>query len=200
MFWLMLQNDSGMNCEIIFTFVFKRQCLCSKRVKVSQISFLYPSCPPCSFFLKIHWPETMRLLVSVDSRIIHPTDKKKTLRCEVVDYYSLSTASQFPFFRRETASRRQRNIFAFSCRQPVPQTKFFGLRPLLVVDNCQRSSSPWRLWTNENLKQRNIADTARENISWFEKKVAGVLIAWFSDGPGRSPLLSRRVLRTDHIA
>ena len=50
----MLQNDSGMNCEIIFTFVFKRQCLCSKRVKVYRFTdqFSLSILPAMFFFLE----------------------------------------------------------------------------------------------------------------------------------------------------
>ena len=40
----------------------------------------------------------------------------------------------FVFFTRDTASRRQLKIFAFSCRQFAPQTMLFGCRPHIVVD------------------------------------------------------------------
>ena len=97
----------------------------SKRVKVYRYTdFLYPSCPPCSFFLENPLTRDNADIGKCREQNNSSHRQEKTLRCEVVDYYSLSTALQFPFFRRETASRRQRNIFTFS-----------GLRPLLVVDN-----------------------------------------------------------------
>ena len=49
------------------------------------------------FFLKIHWPETMRILVSVDSRIIHPTDKKKNAHVKLSITFRCRQLRSFPF-------------------------------------------------------------------------------------------------------
>ena len=50
-------------------------------------------------------------------------------RCRQQFIVVLSTTEQFPFFQRETGSRRRLNTFAFSCRQFAPKTRF------LVVDH-----------------------------------------------------------------
>ena len=60
--------------------------------------------------------------------------RQKAVRRNVVDNNLLSTTKHFPFFTRETASRRQLKFFAFGCRQFAPQTMFFGCRQHTVVD------------------------------------------------------------------
>ena len=61
--------------------------------------------------------------------------RQKAGRRDVVDNNLLSTTKQFPFFTRETASRRQLKFFAFSCRQLSTKNR----RCFLVVADIQLS-------------------------------------------------------------
>ena len=55
------------------------------------------------------------LTADMNVGMIQTHRRQETVRRNVFDNNFLSTTEQFPFFTRETVSRRQLNIFAFSC-------------------------------------------------------------------------------------
>ena len=74
--------------------------------------------------------------------MIHTHRRQKAVRPGVVDNNLSSTTNQYPFFTRETASRRQLKFFAFGCRQFAPQKDmFFGCRRHTVVDKKKLSTT-----------------------------------------------------------